>query len=321
MMHGIVVTVLVAVLSGSIAMVCQPRSARAHAMAPAVLGLAEASPGKFAIRWTPSVDAYGIQEPMEPRFPNHCVREGGQVLCEDSGLTRIHFDRRAEQRSTILVQVRWRSGVTERFVVSSTQTEIVLTRSARSAGVAWEYGRLGTEHIFGGLDHLAFVLGLVLVTGLSRSLLAAVTGFTVAHALTLVLSVLGLVRLPSGPVEAVIALSVIWVSREAYLLARVGRKVARSSWFVASAFGLLHGFGFAGALREIGLPPDNIPLALASFNAGVEVGQLMFIGGLWLAVHGCPVAILRLAWFHRVAAGVMGSIASYWMLERVVALW
>jgi len=184
---------------------------------------------------------------------------------------------------------------------------------------AAEYGWLGIEHILLGVDHLLFVLALLLATRGAARLLKAVTAFTVAHSITLGLAALGIVHVPSAPTEALIALSIALVAAEA-VRARTGESGCRERrvWILPFAFGLLHGLGFAGALSDIGLPQANLPLALLSFNCGVEAGQLAFIAAV-LAL-GYP---LRRGWV-RVPKGVellpayaTGSLAVFWFLQRL----
>ena len=187
--------------------------------------------------------------------------------------------------------------------------------------VAWSYLVLGIEHILGGIDHLLFVLALLLIVRGGRRIFATVTAFTVAHSITLVGATLGWMHVPGPPVEAIIALSIAFVAME-ILHGLDGRPglTARAPWIVAFSFGLLHGFGFAGALQEVGLPQTAIPTALLMFNVGVEVGQLIFVGGFLL---------LKLAWSHalraptpqwmtRAASYGIGTIAMYWVIERVL---
>lgn len=193
--------------------------------------------------------------------------------------------------------------------------------------VAGDYFRLGVEHIFGGLDHLLFVVGLLLISGTWRRSLLALTGFTVAHSVTLALSALDLVRLPTPPVEAVIALSILFLALE-ILRGDRSSVTFRYPVLVASLFGLLHGFGFASVLRDIGVPGSEIATALLSFNLGVEAGQVVFV----LACLGV-VALLSMiaartprlgtmaapARATRLAAYALGTIAMFWLFERVSA--
>ena len=198
--------------------------------------------------------------------------------------------------------------------------------------MAWTYFVLGIEHILGGIDHLLFVLALLLVVAGWRKLVVTVTAFTVAHSITLALATLGFVHVPGPPVEAVIALSIVFVAaeivhgrrRESLPVPLRGNPglTARSPWIVAFTFGLLHGFGFAGALAEVGLPQSSIPLALLTFNLGVEAGQLLFIAAM-LVVY-TAVRRIRIAppdWAWDVPPYAIGGIAAFWMIERVVGFW
>jgi hypothetical protein len=187
--------------------------------------------------------------------------------------------------------------------------------------VAGLYIGLGVEHILLGIDHLLFVLALILITRVTWLLVKTVTAFTVAHSITLALATLGYVRVPSAPVEALIALSIVFVAVEIVRL-RQGREglTAKAPWLVAFAFGLLHGLGFAGALSQVGLPADHIPAALLFFNIGVEIGQLLFIAAslrLWALVRSIRVSAPRGA--EMAAPYAIGSVAMFWVIERVAA--
>lgn len=189
--------------------------------------------------------------------------------------------------------------------------------------VAWTYFLLGIEHILGGIDHLLFVLALLLVVQGGRKLVATVTAFTIAHSITLALATLGFVHVPGPPVEATIALSIMFVAAE--ILRGQNdepRLTARKPWIVAFTFGLLHGFGFAGALSEVGLPQSAIPAALLTFNLGVEAGQLLFVFGClaaWVVLHRVPIS--PPVWSQRLPAYAIGSVAAFWTIERVAAFW
>jgi len=192
---------------------------------------------------------------------------------------------------------------------------------ARQSGwsVAGLYLKLGVEHILFGIDHLLFVLALLIITRGTWLLVKTVTAFTVAHSLTLALATLGYVHVPSAPVEATIALSIVFVAVEIVHL-RQGRErlTARAPWIVAFGFGLLHGLGFAGALSEAGLPEGHVPLALLFFNVGVEIGQLLFIATtlcLFSLVRRIRIAGSR--WAELAAPYAIGSIAMFWVIERV----
>jgi hypothetical protein len=204
-----------------------------------------------------------------------------------------------------------------------TPQEPAATIPARGSGwsVAGLYLKLGVEHILLGIDHLLFVLALVIITRGTWLLVKTVTAFTVAHSITLALATLGYVHVPSAPVEALIALSIAFVAVE-IVRQWQGHEglTARAPWLVAFAFGLLHGLGFAGALSEIGLPEGQIPLALLFFNVGVEIGQLLFIATV-LCVFALAQRIrpARPRWAGLAAPYAIGSIAMFWVIERVAA--
>jgi hydrogenase/urease accessory protein HupE len=184
--------------------------------------------------------------------------------------------------------------------------------------VAATYLGLGVDHILSGADHLLFVVALLLLVHGWKRLAATVTAFTLAHSITLAAATLGVVNVPQRPIEAIIALSIAVVAAE--LLRDDGQATAtqRWPWTIAFAFGLLHGLGFAGALTEIGLPEQSIPLALLFFNVGVEIGQLLFIFGcLVLAALAQRVNLsLPPALAHLPAYGI-GSVAAFWTIERL----
>jgi hydrogenase/urease accessory protein HupE len=183
----------------------------------------------------------------------------------------------------------------------------------------------GVEHILGGYDHLLFVFALILIVRSTRALVWTITAFTLAHSITLALATLGVVHIPGPPVEAAIAFSILLLASEIVRLRRGESSLtARWPWVIAFGFGLLHGFGFAGALSEIGLPQGDIPLALFAFNVGVELGQLAFIG----AVLGAASVLRRIALVHRLerhavraAPYAIGALAGFWFVGRVAAFW
>ena len=184
------------------------------------------------------------------------------------------------------------------------------------------YFVLGVEHILRGIDHLLFVLALVLIVNSVKLLVKTITAFTLAHSITLALATLGFVKMPPAPVEAVIALSIVFVAAE-IIRSRRGQSglTERAPWIVAFTFGLLHGFGFAGALSQVGLPPHDIPLALLLFNVGVEAGQLAFVGVV-LAILAL-IRRVRLpvpAWTQLLPPYAIGGIAMFWVIQRITAL-
>ena len=184
---------------------------------------------------------------------------------------------------------------------------------------------IGIEHLIGGIDHVLFVIGLVLFIRSPWMLLKTITAFTIAHSITLALSILGIVSLPQAPVEAVIALSIVFLARELAQPEAQRSALTRSSpWLMAFAFGLLHGLGFAGVLREIGLPEDALFSSLLLFNVGIEIGQIIVVGilifALWLWRKVCNGLSLSPRLLNSSAAYVMGSVAMYWTIDRTLLL-
>jgi hydrogenase/urease accessory protein HupE len=221
----------------------------------------------------------------------------------------------------VIVRIERQDGTSqvERLLPQSPQ--LTVKAATGTAAVAWSYLVLGIEHILGGVDHLLFVLALLLIVRGGKRIFLTVTAFTVAHSITLVSATLGWVHVPGPPIEAMIALSIVFVASEIVhgLRGRHGL-TARAPWIVAFGFGLLHGFGFAGALAEVGLPQKAVPLALMMFNVGVEVGQLMFVA-IALGARGVltrlPVA--RPGWLSYATPYAIGGVAMFWAVERVAA--
>ena len=218
-----------------------------------------------------------------------------------------------------LVRIAFADGRTWVQRLTPARPQALIPASPGPWQVAKTYLMLGIEHILIGIDHLMFVLGVLLLARGVRRVVGAITAFTVAHSITLGASTLGFVNAPSGPVEAAIALSIVFVAVE-IVHARAGREglAARMPWLVAFGFGLLHGFGFAGALSEIGMPEGQIPLALLFFNVGVEAGQLLFIAAAMALM--ALVRISRIAlphWGGLVPPYLIGCLAMCWVIQRV----
>ncbi len=243
----------------------------------------------------------------------------------DGGLAgkAIEFPNQAASRIDVLVRVERSDGTAQVGRVLPLAPRFVVTASPGAWEVAQTYTVLGIEHILTGVDHLLFVLALLILVQGTRRLIATITAFTLAHSLTLFAATLGWLNVPGPPVEAVIALSIVFVAGE-IVHARQGRPglTQRRPWIVAFSFGLLHGLGFAGALAEVGLPPLSIPMALLFFNVGVEIGQLIFIA----VVLGAMAIGRRIArrlkieapsWWWRVPPYAIGGIASFWVVQRV----
>ena len=310
--------------------------ARGHEVRPGYLELRQAGAETWSVLW--KVPARGdMRLSMRPRFPENCAvtsepitlqvagayTERAMIACE-GGLARraVRIDGLAATMTDVLVRSVRADGSVQIARLTPSAPEWVLEATPGSLQVAGAYTLLGVEHILGGIDHLLFVLGLLLIVRDRWLLVKTITAFTVAHSATLVAAALGWVDVPQLPVEAVIALSILFLASE-LARQRQGRPglMARSPWIVAFAFGLLHGFGFAGALREVGLPHSDIPLALFTFNVGVEIGQLLFVGAVLLALAPLRRLLLRMpSWTHAAPAYGIGTMATFWWLQRMAPL-
>lgn len=294
--------------------------ASAHEFRPAVLTVSALEDGRFAYRFQPPLDdKRGPIDAVQPRFAEHCEVGVGVLDCHGRGLARIELEGLRDYPVDVVVRVRWLDGSERHAVLRDDDDSLELPDrlvGAPASSVARAYVGLGVEHILIGTDHVLFVLGLTALVGLRRRLLWTVTGFTVAHSITLALSALGGLSLPSRPVEVGIALSIALLAVE--IVEDRPSLSRRAPGVVAFAFGLLHGMGFAGALAEIGLPADRGALALLGFNAGVEIGQLAIVAAaaavawLWTRFK-LPARRARL-----VCAYVGGAMAIAWTLERLL---
>ena len=272
-----------------------------------------------------------------PGLPERCVHADEQDLASvDAGVVRYAFTCAGRplaasdvlllpwERQGAMIAVRWLDGTTARQFFARTGPAIEVPLGMLQAGsgsiadAAQRYIGLGIEHILLGFDHLLFVFALLLIVRGPWMLVKTITAFTLAHSITLALATLGVVHVPARPVDAAIALSIVFLAAE-ILHTRQGRPglTAQKPWVVAFAFGLLHGLGFAAALSQLGLPQSEIPLALLFFNVGVEIGQLMFVGvvlALASALRQLQVTWPR--WSEAVPAYAIGTIAAFWLIER-----
>jgi hydrogenase/urease accessory protein HupE len=221
----------------------------------------------------------------------------------------------------VLARVERADGTTQLAKLLPAQPWFVVEAPAHTSGVAASYLVLGVEHILSGIDHLLYILAMLFLVKGWRRIVATMTAFTATHSLTLSAAALGWVHVPQPPVEACIALSIVFVARE-IVETRRGRPglTSRWPWVVSFTFGLMHGFGFAGALAEVGLPTKAIPVALLFFNVGVEVGQLLFVAGV-LAIMSAARRIPRRLpqWAEGLPAYAIGSVAMFWVIERLAA--
>ena len=233
----------------------------------------------------------------------------------------VSIDGIAGGATDVIVRIERQDGSSQMEHLLPQQPQFIVQGPASTGQVAWSYLVLGVEHILGGIDHLLFVLALLLIVRGGKRILTTITAFTVAHSITLIAATLGWVHVPGPPVESMIALSIVFVAAEIVrgLRGEPGL-TARAPWVVAFAFGLLHGFGFAGALAEVGLPQSAIPVALLMFNVGVELGQLIFV----VCAVAARVLLIRLpvarrAWMPYATPYAIGAIAMLWVIERVGA--
>ena len=317
----------------------------AHRLSPAFFGLTETAPGVYAVQWKVSISG-GLASALEPKVPQGCSLTGGvrtYVVNEDVrfqhgtmscpggiGGRELRVDGLELTQTDVLLRVDYLDGSASNQRLTPAAPSVVIPERPSALEVIRTYTVLGIGHILGGVDHLLFVLALLLlVRGIGR-LVATVTAFTLAHSVTLAAATLGFVHVPGAPVEATIALSILFLASElarqpvaasSSAMGAGADLTARFPWLVAFSFGLLHGFGFAGALSDVGVPQKAVPLALLFFNVGVEIGQLAFIA----AVLGVGWSVRRAAihapaWWPRAAAYGIGSVAAFWVVQRTAAI-
>ena len=353
-----------------------PSTLAAHEVRPAYLELTEVSAGRFEVLWKQPVlaDAEpGLVRrlPLRPAFPAQC-REAGRALpeltaaallerwtidCGGEGLGGAPIEIAGLPRTLtdVLLRVRFADGASVDHLLRPEAPRVVVSPEGGGGMAVPAYLRLGVEHLLFGFDHILFVVGLMFLVRRPLQLVQVVTAFTAAHSITLALSTLGVLTLSQRPVEAVIALSILYLAVE---LARgaggagrdhhangagaltaagsagrdrhgsgaggpadAGFSLARSPWTIAFGFGLLHGFGFAGALADIGLPEQARAMALLLFNVGVEIGQLMVVCVLLALLYGLRVGRVPVPAAVALAPiVVMGTVSAYWFVERVLSM-
>lgn len=322
-------------LAAVLAVLASLSQVAAHEVRPAYLELREETPGVFGVLLKTPMQG-DARLALSARFSGK-VEALSQVMSRPTGTAMVQtwqvraVEPLAGQTVSIeglqatmtdaLVRMEFVDGKVwvERLTPAAPSAEIPSAQS--SWEVASTYLASGIEHILFGFDHLLFVSSLMLIVRNWRTLIKTITAFTVAHSITLTFATLGWATLPSAPVEAMIALSIVLVAVEAVRMER-GETIMTTSWpwIVAFAFGLLHGFGFAGALVEVGLPQGDIPLALVSFNLGVEIGQLMFIAAILAVVAAAKQVFAMPRQVVIASAYGIGTIAAFWTVERLDAL-
>ena len=313
---------LVALLGIVSALFAMP--ALAHEMTMAEMDVRETAPGEFLWQWSATNDKRPMGNDLTPHWPDSCKADTAFLHCGSSGLKgTLAIDGVGTRYSAALVKITWIDGQSHVYTITAAQPSVQLYGSAddrRGGGeIARAYTILGIQHILSGVDHLLFVAGLLFLVGFRRKLIGTITAFTAAHSITLALSAFGLLTLRPPPVEATIAMSIVLVASEAL---RDKETLARR-WpaLVSFLFGLVHGLGFAGALKNIGLPQSHLPLALLSFNVGVEIGQLLMVALVFALVRLPLPALSR--WLPRARTPALygiGAIAAYWSFVRIAAI-
>ncbi len=296
--------------------------AQAHEMTIAELTVRESATGSYFYAWGVPAKVTPVAEDLSLRWPEGCEASDQSVSCGPQGLYgQLEVEGLGKVYSAVLLRVHWRSGESQVITLTSNQPQTRLfggAKDERGAGeIASAYTVLGVQHILSGYDHLLFVISLLMLVGFQRRLVMTITAFTVAHSLTLGASALGWLTLRSAPVEASIALSILLVCGEAL---RQRETLARR-WpsLVAFLFGLVHGLGFAGALRAIGLPEQHFSVALLTFNLGVEIGQLLVVLACWLLML-LAGRWLRASRLRQPLLYATGGIAAYWSIARLAAI-
>jgi len=298
---------------------------------PAYLELLESDKGIYDVQWKrPEISGRVVS--LTPVYPAQCHKLSGlpersvgnirvenyHLDCGSAGLSGGHIGVKGLEKSRreVLLKIVFTNYSFIR-ILRPASPSLLIEPAPNNIQVIKDYLQLGVVHIISGVDHLLFVLALLFLVANLSSLVKAVTAFTLSHSLTLVGTVLGWVTLPQAAVEAVIALSILFLAVE-IMHKRQGKTsiTIRRPWLAALFFGLIHGFGFAGALAETGLPQGDIPLALLCFNLGVELGQLLFVIPVFALLQICAHLNWRLA-IERIAGYGIGAISVYWLISRI----
>ena len=306
----------------------------AHELQPGSLEVRQLTSERFEVIWRAPI-YYGKPHPAALQLPEHwqTVGEPSVRQLSDSALHRrvvnvpdgaidgavIRFNGLEGTITDVFARFIWLNGAESTAIARPSHPYVDIDGQRSAWQVSGDYTALGMDHILSGYDHLTFVLALLLIVSGMRRLLVTVTCFTLAHSITLAAAALGVMWVPGPPIEATISLSILFLASELLKVNRGQNSLtARYPWIVAFTFGLLHGFGFAGALNDIGLPQNEIALALLMFNVGVELGQLLFIAAILILL----MALRKVrrewpAWVYQVPAYGIGGIAAFWFIDRV----
>jgi hypothetical protein len=308
----------------------------AHEVRPAYLELQQIGPDTYDVSWKVPGQGENLRLGLYVELPADCTNvsapratmvnnaftERSTVKCA-GGLTggTIHIAGLSATTTDVLVRLERLDDTAQVTRLTPSAPSFMVEAAPRALQVARTYIILGVEHILTGIDHLLFVLALLIITGGGWRLVKTVTAFTISHSLTLTAATLGFVHVPQRPVEAVIALSIVFVAAEIVRMHRGLESItARAPWLVAFTFGLMHGLGFAGGLSEAGLPAGHIPTALAFFSLGVETGHFLFVGvvlSLIVLVSRLRIPVPR--WTELIPPYAIGAIAMCWVIQRTVS--
>jgi hydrogenase/urease accessory protein HupE len=318
--------------------VCGASPLVAHDSRPILAEITETGSARYSVRWRvpASVPIFDVPEIV---LPENCAAQGeGSATNESDAFVRRRTYECAQPLAgqtvlirypvlnpslTTLFRMKTASGELHTKVLGPSETAWTVPSRPTALGVANEYARLGVRHILEGIDHLLFLLGLLFLVDKRWMLVKTITSFTVAHSITLGIATLGYASAPLAPLNAAIALSILFLGPE-ILRRRRGETsfTIRQPWIAAFAFGLLHGFGFASGLAGIGLPQSDIPLALLFFNVGVEIGQLacvMLVLLLERSFRNLEIQWPR--WAEALPAYVVGTLGAFWTIQRLLLLW
>jgi hypothetical protein len=314
-------------------------AAAAHEIRPAYLEIRENDAGRITILWKQPVMG-SVALPLRPVLSSGWL-DGEPAAFDrtDAYLTRrwsvadprvpleeqeLRIEGLERSITDVMVRIEFANGTESLHLITPASPVLVLPSAQHAAPAVAQYLPLGVEHIWLGIDHLLFVLGLTLLVMKRQEsrwllpLFQTITAFTVAHSITLVAAATRTVSVPSAPVEAAIALSIVYLAVELVRPSGAPSMMAGRPWVVAFVFGLLHGFGFAGALAEVGLPAERVPLALLFFNVGIELGQLMFVGAVLLLIRAASILPMLAERLGRSLPHLIGSLAAFWFIERTV---
>jgi hypothetical protein len=316
---------------------CTTAQLQAHEIRPALLNITEQKPGWFEVTWKiPVLPGYEVD--IKPVLPASLAAYGPTANHDLPGATvqystyqakdgklageTISIDGLSTTQIDVMVRINFADGTSQSAILRPMSPSFTVPAPGTRGEIAWVYMRLGVEHILQGIDHLLFVLGLLLIVGNRWMLLKTITAFTISHSITLAIATLGYASAPGPPLNAAIALSILFLGPE---IVRVWRGqtsfTIRHPWVVAFAFGLLHGFGFASGLSTSGLPSAEIPLALLLFNVGVEVGQLFFVFVILMLERSFHILEIRWPrWAQAIPAYTVGGLGAFWTIQRLAIM-